>query len=146
MAKRILLPLDQSQTAESIVPVIADLARASGGLVRLVHVVPGPGMPMTKGPVVVAAPEELTQLENEAGTYLRRMEEEFAGLAVESVVRVGDPVQEILREAEAFEADLVAVTTSGPSGHGRRAFGSVAEEIFRKTAAAVLLFHPAQWG
>jgi nucleotide-binding universal stress UspA family protein len=103
-------------------------------------------MPMTKGPVVVAAPEQLTQLENEARNYLLRIEERLAGITVETVVRVGDPVQEILREAEAFEADLVAVTTSGPSGHGRRAFGSVAEEIFRRAIPAVLLFHPAQWG
>jgi nucleotide-binding universal stress UspA family protein len=38
MAKRILVPLDQSVTAEMVVPLVADAARGGGGTVRLLHV------------------------------------------------------------------------------------------------------------
>lgn len=56
-------------------------------------------------------------------------------------MRFGDPVHEILREAEQWEADLIAVTTTGRSGLGRMVLGSVAEQVFRKAAVPVVLYH-----
>jgi nucleotide-binding universal stress UspA family protein len=44
---------------------------------------------------------------------------QFGNASVECVVRFGDPVTEILREAKAFGADLIAVSTVGRSGVGR---------------------------
>jgi nucleotide-binding universal stress UspA family protein len=67
-------------------------------------------------------------------------------MAVDRVVRFGEPAEEILREAEAFGADLIAVTTAGRSGISRVALGSVAEAVFRKAAVAVVLFHPGRRG
>jgi nucleotide-binding universal stress UspA family protein len=65
---------------------------------------------------------------------------------VECGVRFGDPVQEILLEAEAFGADLIAVATAGRSGLGRTVLGSVAEQVFRKARLSVVLYHPGLWG
>jgi nucleotide-binding universal stress UspA family protein len=62
------------------------------------------------------------------------------------VVRFGDPVAEILREAEEFEADLVAVTTVGRSALGRTVLGSVAEQIVKKADAPVMLMRPGRPG
>jgi len=59
-------------------------------------------------------------------------------------VRFGEPLDEILREAEAFDADLIAVSTVGRSGLGRTILGSVAEQVVRKAAAPVLLFRPSR--
>lgn len=147
MAKRLLLPLDQSLTAESAVPLVADAARGSGATVRLLHVAPVPGNLVGKnGRVVAYADQEMGRLEAEALDYLRTIEARLDGIPVETVVRFGEPVPEILREAESFGADLIAVSTAGRSGISRVAFGSVAEQIFRKSPAAVMLYRPAEWG
>ncbi len=59
-------------------------------------------------------------------------------------MRFGDPVDEILREAEAFDADLIAVTTQGRSALGRTVLGSVAEQIVKKADAPVMLVRPGR--
>ena len=63
-------------------------------------------------------------------------------MPVESVVRFGDPVPQILAEAEEFGADLVVVGTAGRSGVGRVLLGSVAERVFAKAAVPVMLVRP----
>jgi nucleotide-binding universal stress UspA family protein len=143
MAKRILVPLDQSPTAEAIVPLVADAARGAGATVRLLHVAPVPEALVAKdGRLVAYADQEMARLEAEGLDYLRALEARLGGVPTQCVVRYGEPAEEILREAEAFGADLIAVSTAGRGGIRRVAFGSVAEAVFRKAAVAVLLFHP----
>jgi nucleotide-binding universal stress UspA family protein len=108
------------------------------------HVAPVPtGWADEEGRTVVYADQELQRLEAEGLDYLRVIEMQFGAAPVECVVRFGDPVTEILREADAFDADLIAVSTSGRSGVGRVILGSVAEQIFRKAKVPVMLMRPA---
>jgi nucleotide-binding universal stress UspA family protein len=142
MAKRILVPLDQSLMAEAVIPLVADAARGGGATLRLLHVAPVP-RPLTSkdGRMIAYADQEMARLESEALDYLRIVEARLDGVPVECVVRFGEPLAEILREVEAFGADLIAVTTAGRSGIGRVALGSVAEQVFRKAEVPVVLFH-----
>jgi nucleotide-binding universal stress UspA family protein len=145
MTKRILVPLDQSPLAESMLPLVADIARGAGATVRLLHVAPVPGNREVDGRVVAYADQEMARVEAEGKDYLQSMEVHLAGAPVECVVRFGGDVREILLEAEAFGADLIAVTTAGRSGVGRTLLGSVAEQVFRKAKVPVLLYrggHP----
>ena len=143
MAKRILLPLDQSPEAECLVPFVADAALGGKAVVRLLHVARVPeGWTDGYGNIVVYADQEMQRLEAEGLDYLRTIELQFGGVSVESVVRLGDPVTEILREADAFGADLIAVSTVGRSGLGRVVLGSVAEQVFRKSKVPVMLMRP----
>ena len=145
MAKRILVPLDQSPVAESIVLMVADLARGGGAVVRLLHVSPVPGNLIAKdGRVVAYADQEMERLEAEGLDYLRAVEVKFGRVSVECIVRFGEPAEEILREAETFEADLIAVATAGRSALSRAVLGSVAEQVFRRSPVAVVLFHPGR--
>jgi nucleotide-binding universal stress UspA family protein len=145
MAKRILVPLDESPTAEMVVPLVAATARGGGATVRLLHVAPVPGLRVTtEGRVLAYADQETRRLTAESLDYLHTVELYLDGVPVESVVRFGEPVAEILREAESFGADLIAVTTAGRSGLRRMAFGSVAEQVFRKADVPVLLYHASQ--
>jgi nucleotide-binding universal stress UspA family protein len=142
MAKRILVPLDQSSTAEQVVPLVADAARGGGGTVRLLHVAPVPALRVTpQGRILAYADQETDRLTVEGLDYLHTMELHLDGVPVESVVRFGDPVGEILREASDFGADLIVVATAGRSGFRRMAFGSVAEQVFRKAEVPVMLYH-----
>ena len=113
MAKRILVPLDESRMAEVVVPLVADIARGSGATVRLLLVAPVPRNRVSEaGRVRASDDQEMARLEAEGLDYLRTVEMQLDGAGdVECVVRFGDPVAEILQEAEAFGADLIAVTT-----------------------------------
>jgi nucleotide-binding universal stress UspA family protein len=129
MAKRILVPLCEDERAESILPVAAALARDAGGTVRLLSVqrpqrtrfdesarrlpVYGDDAQLAHGlrqHVLAYAHADEAQLESETLARLRRLEPLLDGVAVEHAVRFGDVVEEIAREADAFEADLIAVT------------------------------------
>ena len=141
MTKKILAPLDQSLLAESVIPLVADIARGAGATVRLLHVAPVPGNRVSpEGRVIAYADQEMARLEAEGMDYLQSAEVQLAGVPVECVVRFGDEVKEILLEADAFGADLIAVTTAGRSGVGRALLGSIAEQVFRKAAVPVVLF------
>jgi len=142
--KRIVVPLDASPIAESVLPVVADLARAGGGSIRLLRVEPLPGNCVdAHGRVVAYADQEMARLEAEGLDYLRSVATRLGTIPIESCVRFGDPLDEILKEADAFDADLIAVTTAGRSGLGRTVLGSVAERVFRKAETPVLLYRPS---
>ena len=148
MAKRILVPLDQSPVAEIVVPLVAAAARGAGATVRLLLVAPVPQNQVSEdGRVVAYADQEMARLEAEGLDYLRTVEMQFgSGGDVECVVRFGDPVDEILREADGFGADLIAVTTEGRSALGRVVLGSVAEQVVRKADAPVMLMRAGRNG
>lgn len=143
--KRILLAVDRSPRADAVAAIVADTARGARATVRLLHVAPEPSAVQDAGGrVVVYADQETESLTSAGLDYLRTLEVHFGDVPVESVVRFGDPVAEILAEAEAFGADLIAVSTAGRSGVSRALFGSVAEQILRKADAAVMLLRPGR--
>jgi nucleotide-binding universal stress UspA family protein len=148
MAKRILVPLDRSRTAEGILPLVVTIARGSGAAMRLLLVEPAPATRVGKdGRVVAYVDQEQARLEAEGLDYLRALTRQCGGVNdVECVVRFGDPVAEILREAEELEADLIAVTTEGRSALGRAVLGSVAEQIVKQADASVMLVRPGRHG
>jgi nucleotide-binding universal stress UspA family protein len=109
----------------------------------LLHVAPEPSaVQNAEGRVVVYADQETESLTSAGLDFLRTLEGHFGGVPVESVVRFGDPVTRILDEAEAFGADLIVVGTAGRSGIGRVLLGSVAERVFGKATAPVMLVRP----
>jgi len=141
MAKRILVPLGGRDHDELIVPLVAALARESGATVRLLRVFPVPEVVMGPNRRVVAyVDQQMARLTGEGTTHLKMMvESRFDGVPVESVVRFGDTVGEILLEAEAFGADLIALSTSTRNWVKRAFAPSVADRVSRKAQAPTLL-------
>lgn len=110
MAKRILAPIDAVEEHEAIVPLVTALARDSGATVRLLRVFPVPERVVgTHGRTVAYTDQEMQRLTHEGLETLRRIEAGMAGVPVETVVRFGEPAAEIALEAEAFDADLIAL-------------------------------------
>jgi len=141
MAKRILVPLDEAVQAENMVEAVGTLARATGATVRLLHVAPVPqSLSDERGHVLVYADQETARLEAEGLDYLHAASLGLDVVSVEYTVRYGDPVEQILAEAESWEADLIAMTTRGRRCLERALLGSVAEEVFRKAPMAVTLY------
>lgn len=139
MTKRILVPLSRSERAEAVLPLVADVARARGATVRLLRVAP---LPETRrdayGRVIAYASQEMERLEAAALDDLWSVEGELEGIPVESRVRFGDPVEEILVEAEAFGAELIAVG-AGSRRWPRRALGGPATRLVRRSPVPVML-------
>jgi nucleotide-binding universal stress UspA family protein len=128
MAKRILVPVGNDERVESILPVAAALARESGGTIRLVQVQPlqrtrfdeyARRLPLygydaseridLAQRVLTYAHAHEERLESETLERLHAFAPLLDGVAVEWQVRFGDVVEEIVREAEAFGADVVTM-------------------------------------
>lgn len=143
MAKRILVPLDMSERSESVLPLVADLARASGATVRLLHVTPFYRTRFSEdNRVVLYAHQQEERDAAQAAVWLHNLEPLLDGVAVERRVRIGDAGEEILREADAFEADTIVMRASRWRWW-RRTLGRVAKRVRARAQAQVLLLSEA---
>jgi nucleotide-binding universal stress UspA family protein len=144
MPKRILVPLDETTEHEAILPLVADIARAGGATVRLLHVWAPPDNVVTEdGQVISYMDQEVARLRVQWLDYLRTIEPLLPDVAFEREVRFGTPLPEILAEAEEFGADLIAVTTSSRKTLKDRLLGSVAADLMKRAKVPVLLLRPA---
>jgi nucleotide-binding universal stress UspA family protein len=138
-----LVPLDMTPEGEAALRFVADAARGGGATVRLLHVAPTPdNVVSAEGRIVAFADQELARMEAEALDYLRTIEARLEGAAVETAIRFGEAVHEILREAEEFEADVIVLTTGYHRTLNRLILGSTAEQVCRKTEVDVVMFRP----
>jgi nucleotide-binding universal stress UspA family protein len=139
MLKRILVPITGDERSETIVPVVAALGRDRGASVRLLRVFPVPERILgSHGRTVAYADQEMERLTGEGLDDLRRVEAQLETVPVESVVRFGEPVEEIVLEAEAFGADLIALAGE-PQGRLRGALEpGVAAEVARRAPVPTL--------
>jgi nucleotide-binding universal stress UspA family protein len=139
MLSTILLTLDGSPLAERALPFGEGLARATGArlvLVRSAQAFTLPGLDATEDQVATVAAAE-TYLENLA-EHLRK-----TGLSVEVAVPYGAPAAEILQEIELRKGDLVVMATHGRSGPGRWIYGSVTDEVLRRSPVPLVVLPPA---
>ena len=132
---RILVPLDGSKCSENIIPRLEELAsnmKSSICLLRVVSAHTFPGVDRIESEVKVV---------REAEKYLQDWESRLKakGFDVDTHVRYGDDVEEILDHAALKEIDLIAMSTDRPRGVKRILFGSVAEQVLRKTPKPVFL-------
>lgn len=133
--KRIVVSLDGSAAAESVMSEAGRLARALEAKLTLFRSrVPAPG-PVEFGPYAAYVPSE------DPAPYLRELSSRLAGegVASESVTRDGPPVEQLLEFASRSGAGLICITTHGRSGLSRVMLGSVAEEVIRRAPCAVLV-------
>jgi nucleotide-binding universal stress UspA family protein len=143
MAKRILVAVDRTTPPEELLAFVSDAARGGGASVRLLHVAPMPDSIVVDDRTLAYSDQEEARVRAEALDALRTWELHVAADDVDSAVRFGNPAQEILREAEEFEADLIAMPATCRPGVRRMLFGGVAEKVARRAPMAVLLMRPA---
>lgn len=162
MIGRILVPLDGTPLGEAILPQVAELARALGAMVELVHVVPpqyARGTTSRARPAqMIGAPSVLPQLSPSSTVLRYRIDpEEVAenrryvervatwlrgeGLLAKAVVVEGsDVASEVLRRLGG--ADLLALAAHaepGGSRFERLVFGSISERLIQECRKPVLL-------
>lgn len=145
MYKRVLIPVDGSEVAESILPFILDIAGPLDLEVMLLRVnrpIPAMAIEGTRHFDV----DNIEARREEAERYLGRLAEEMrdSGVRVDTRVRRGEPVAEILAASREEAVDLIAMTTHGRTGPARLLWGSVAEGVLRYAAVPVFLLRQTE--
>ena len=120
-------------------PIVRAVAHDEGSTVRLLRVFPVPERVVGPfGRTIAYVDQEMERLTAEGRDDLESVEAEL-GVPVEQVVRFGDPVDEIVTEAEAFGADLIAMTTERRSRLAGAVTRDVGERVLRASSVPVLL-------
>jgi nucleotide-binding universal stress UspA family protein len=126
--RRLLVPLDGSQRAESVLPIAVTLARAHQAQIVFTHIVRRPDMPRRTPPTRddVELADRLVECNRmEATQYLAQLCARLAG-DVQTRVLVSDHVATTLHELVAQEAfDLVVFSAHGCSGQTQWPYGSL---------------------
>jgi nucleotide-binding universal stress UspA family protein len=140
---RILLPLDGSELAETILDQVAELARCFGSGITLLTVLSpdDPCHPFSSRCTSAGLTGGSTP-EARATSYLEGIAAKLRRLDVEAQVEVvaGAPADEILRRSALPDVSLVAVSAHGLSGIGRWVYGSVATKVLHQSSRPVLLY------
>jgi nucleotide-binding universal stress UspA family protein len=127
--RRVLVPLDGSERAELVIPVVAALAARHQCELVLAHVVLRPELPRraTASTDDHALAEAVAERNSaEAARYLAEVHQRLT-LPATTRLLVSDHVANALEELAAQEqVDLVALTAHGHSGGMARPFGSLA--------------------
>ncbi len=142
MYRRVLIPLDGSEVAESVLPFAEQIAGPLDAEVLLVRVVEPIVTAVALASGEVGGADALVHHQLAAKRYLEDLAERLTakGLRARTLAALGVPAVEIVAIAEAEKADLIAMTTHGRSGIRRFVFGSVAQEVLRAASVPVLLF------
>jgi nucleotide-binding universal stress UspA family protein len=145
--RRILVGLDGSPLAESILPFVETLALKTGAKVVLLHV----SAVHESVPSIADLPsinEIVARDRARATEYLEQQRRRLTIVGVEAstATAVGRPAAEIVGCATREKADLIALATHGRSGIQRWTYGSVADAVLHATTTPVLLMRPdAPW-
>src|SRR5262245_63068811 len=109
--KRILVPLSGTETDEAVLSVVMPAVSRLGATVRLLHVAPLPhNLVSASGRVVMYADQEMERLSAQWDAYLGGVAATLHDVATERTVRFGDLAHEIVSEAEAWGAELIAMS------------------------------------
>jgi nucleotide-binding universal stress UspA family protein len=135
--RKILVPLDGSEMAASILEQVVTLARAYRAQLLLLTV----GLPLPAA-LPRASDVQLT-LTFQAEAYLGKIRTylEAQGIEVTTMVCVGEPACEILDVAERQAVDLIIINSRGGGGTPLPFLGSVAEKVASASAVPVLVLH-----
>jgi len=138
---RLLVPLDGSPMAESVLGVVETLAVHCRANVILLHVIE------KNAPATVHGQPHLTDIAD-AEKYLETVSLRLksAGVSVESHVHPneeGDVAKSIVDHAAEMNPDLVVICTHGSGGLKGLLYGSIAQQALRKGTWPILLIPPS---
>lgn len=129
----VLVPVDYSDESKRALAVGCE-AVATAGVLHVTHVIPSP-------PVGVVSPG--TSSEERAIDDLARLEQFLGDVGVEGSLKLhileGDPGHEIVKLADALQADLIVMPSHGRTGIAHVLIGSVAERVVRLAHCPVLV-------
>ncbi len=150
--RKMLVPLDGSKFAESVLPHVEALAKQRG--TELVDVVllqvwepPTSYLAYSSGyymPLDWDVEKQTELAKRECEQYLDGVQKHLSniGLRVRSEVLLGKPIDEIIDYAKRNPFDLIVLSTHGRSGINRWAYGQVVDKVLQRSTSPVFLVRP----
>ncbi len=148
MFKNILLPLDGSVLAESVLPHAVAMAKLTGAQVTLFHVMESNQEQHES--ITPMDPMEwyLRKAAVQAVLALTSEKLEKLDIPVKSMIVSGKAAERIVEHADKLDADLIMLSRHGKSGAAEWSMGSVARKVIEGAGKSVMLVHatrqPAQ--
>lgn len=144
--KKILVPLNGSKHSVRALKMAVQIAKKFDGKIALIHVYSAVRLvPMTPSRISVMAPTGVAILVEgvrEAGASVLADGEERVkaeGVQVETLLREGHTVQEILKTAREGEFDLIVMGSRGLSKMKEMFLRSVSDGVIRNASCPVLV-------
>lgn len=141
MYKTILVPLDGSKRAETILSQVEQMSQCFDAKVIFMQVIEP--YYVVADPYGAMAPnvDAFEQQAREAEIYLDALHKKFdeKGIETKQLVEHGPIVETIISVAEREEADLIAMASHGRSGLSRVFYGSVAAGVLQRVDRPLLL-------
>ena len=142
--KKILFPCDLTENCTKILPYVLSTSEKYNSMIYLFHVVEDL---LKWGGFYVPHPNlNILQKEifKEAEKLIGKVcEDHFQGCPnFQRMIAEGDPATEILRTIESEGIDMVIMGTHGRKGLEHTIFGSVAENVVKKSPVPVLTINP----
>jgi nucleotide-binding universal stress UspA family protein len=142
--KKILFPLDLTENSSKILPYVLSISEKYDSIIYLLHVVqdlnrwgklyvPHPSMDKFQKEAIEVAKKAMDRVcENELQSCPN----------FQKRVVSGDAVEEILKVVESEDIDLLIMGTHGRKGLEHTIFGSVANNVLKKSPVPVLVINP----
>ncbi|PSB31566.1 universal stress protein [Chlorogloea sp. CCALA 695] len=140
MLNTIVVALESSDLGDHVIETVQQLQLSPGVKIILAHVIS-----TSDSDLEIAA--DRPQSEAEATPY-RHIEKQLqayqAMLPFQSELEIvtGDPAEEIIRLANIYHADLIAIGTRGLTGVKRILQGSVSSQVVENASCSVLVVKP----
>jgi len=146
--KRILFPVDLSESSDKMIPYVQAVAKKFDSKIYILFAA---RVFEYYSSIYVAYPS-ISSFENEviAGAEKRMYEfvdEHFGEFGnTQTVVVAGDAAEEIINYIEEHHIDLVIMGTHGRKGMDKILFGSVAERVLKTSPVPVMVVNPYKVG
>jgi len=151
MMKKILVPIDGSESADKALNLALDIARKYKAEVEILHVIPPISVPVTPYPTIGESPalspgwvedyymkakEESQKMLSEAKKSAKA---KGGGLKITSKLGDGRPSDVIVAEAESENFDLIVMGSRGLGGIKEFILGSVSNQVVHDSKKPVLI-------
>lgn len=133
MKRTILIPIDGTESADETALYAESLCPKSETRIVLLHVTPA----------VNTVNASIDHVPNVKTIYEALTKGDWA---VETEVRMGDPIFEILKMAILLPATMILMSTHGRSGIDRIRDGSVTEQVLKQSPCPVFILHSTRPG
>lgn len=139
--KRILVPVDFSDSSSKAIRYGAEFAQRFGAELILVHILELPFYPVEQGLGMVppGMPDEVIPEVESRLAEERAAAGVDAAIAVRLIVREGKPFVELIRLAREESVDLIIIPTHGRTGLPHLLIGSTAERVATQATCPVLV-------
>jgi len=146
--KRILFPVDLSESSENILPYVQMVAKKFDAKIHILFAarvfqyftsiyVPHPSINKFEQEIIEGAEKKLYE-------FIDKHFKEYSG--TKTAVVAGDASEEIINYVESQGIDLIIMGTHGRKGMDKVIFGSVAERVVKTSPVPVLVVNPYKTG